>query len=208
MGERLEPPARSGRDKQGRHIVERSPTAVSGCVPPYGIRRASNGEASRVAPLTHDATDFPADLRISFDAAPSVETRAALGHEINAYHARTVPEDGRALCSAAARREQPDGGGAERRSGLAVAVRRGLWVRDAWRGHGIGRTLLTQAEAHAVAVWCHSAWLDTFRARGFYLTLGYQQFGALDDYPQGQTRYFPCKQLVAAMEAGSASTTR
>jgi hypothetical protein len=32
--------------------------------------------------MTHDAPDIRAELRIAFDAAPSVETRASLGHEI------------------------------------------------------------------------------------------------------------------------------
>jgi GNAT superfamily N-acetyltransferase len=42
-----------------------------------------------------------------------------------------------------------------------------LWVSDAWRHRGIGRALLAQAEAHAVAQESHSAWLDTFQAQGF-----------------------------------------
>jgi ribosomal protein S18 acetylase RimI-like enzyme len=71
-----------------------------------------------------------------------------------------------------------------------------LWVDDAWRRRGIGRALLAQAEAHAVAAHCHSAWPDTFQARDFYQALGYRQFGALDEYPDGQTRYFLCKRLV------------
>jgi hypothetical protein len=45
--------------------------------------------------MTHDSTNIPAELRISLDVAPSVETRAALGHEINEYHGRTVPQDAR-----------------------------------------------------------------------------------------------------------------
>ena len=67
----------------------------SGCTTSYGIRRGSNGEASRDDPMTHDASNIPAELRISFDAAPSVETRAALGHEIDEYLGRTVPQDAR-----------------------------------------------------------------------------------------------------------------
>ena len=44
--------------------------------------------------MTRDATGILSELRVSFDAAPSVEARASLGHEINASHARTVPQDG------------------------------------------------------------------------------------------------------------------
>ena len=36
---------------------------------------------------------IPAELRLNFDGVPSVETRNALGQEINAFHARTVPQD-------------------------------------------------------------------------------------------------------------------
>lgn len=46
------------------------------------------------------------------------------------------------------------------------------------------------AENHAVAKGCHSAWLDTFQARGFYEAVGYELFGMLNDYPAGQTQYF------------------
>ena len=47
--------------------------------------------------MMHDATGILAELRVSFDVAPSVEVRAALGREIDASHARTVPQDARRL---------------------------------------------------------------------------------------------------------------
>jgi hypothetical protein len=56
---------------------------------------------------------------------------------------------------------------------------------------------LARAEAFAVVTRCHSAWLDTFQARNFYLRHGYREFGALEGYPQGQTRYFLRKALSA-----------
>ena len=40
-----------------------------------------------------------------------------------------------------------------------------------------------------------SAWLDTFQARDFYLGLGYETFGVLDNYPPGQQRTFMRKVL-------------
>jgi GNAT superfamily N-acetyltransferase len=172
------------RDKQERHIVERSPTAGSGCAASYGIRRGSNGDASGDDPMTRDVAGGPAELQVSFDAAPSLETRAALGHEINAYQARTVPEDGGALWPATAR------WGNRLVAGLSGVLAwqwlfvEALRVSDAWHGRGIGRALLAQAKAHAVAAGRRSAWLDTSQARGFYLALGYQQFGILDHYPR------------------------
>jgi GNAT superfamily N-acetyltransferase len=145
--------------------------------------------------MAHHATGFPAELRLSFDPAPPVETRNALGREINAFHARTVPYDAQRF--ALLLRDADD----HLAAGLSGVLSwqwlfiEALWVGDAWRRRGIGRALLARAEAHAASAGCHSAWLDTFQARSFYLALGYRQFGALDDYPVGQTRYFLCKRL-------------
>jgi ribosomal protein S18 acetylase RimI-like enzyme len=72
-----------------------------------------------------------------------------------------------------------------------------LWVAAEQRGLGLGTKLMQQAEAIAVAHNCHSAHLDSysFQAPGFYLTLGYEVFGQLDDYPMGETRYYFKKRL-------------
>jgi N-acetylglutamate synthase-like GNAT family acetyltransferase len=145
---------------------------------------------------------------MKFDCAPLVERRAEHGHETNEYHRRTVPQDARhfALLLHDEKNRLVAGlSGALSWQWLFVAA---LWVGDTWQGRGIGRALLTRAEAHAVTAGCHSAWLDTFQARGFYLALGYQQFGALNDYPPGQTRYFLRKRLVSAIEAPAFSAAR
>ncbi len=71
-----------------------------------------------------------------------------------------------------------------------------LWVDAAARSRGAGRTLMARAERHAVEAGCHAAWLDTFQAKGFYEAIGYTVFGALEDYPAGQTRYFLRKRLA------------
>jgi GNAT superfamily N-acetyltransferase len=142
----------------------------------------------------------PPELRLVFDAAPSAETRGALAREINAFHSRTVPHDTQRF---ALLLRDADGVLAAGLSGVLAwqwMFVEAMWVGDAWRGRGLGRALMTQAEAHATADGCHSAWLDTFQARGFYLALGYREFGVLDDYPDGQSRYFLRKRLVAGAE--------
>jgi len=60
-----------------------------------------------------------------------------------------------------------------------------LWVADAYRGQGLGRALMAQAEDKARRLGCHSAWLDTSSpaAQAFYLQLGYQAFGELANRP-------------------------
>ena len=158
------------RDRQRWHIVERSPTAGSGCTTSYGIRRGSNGEASRDDPMTRDAADIPAELRVSFDAAPSVETRAALGHEINEYHGRTVPQDARRFALPLHDENNRLGAGLSGVLSWQWLFVEALWVSDDWRSRGIGRALLAQAEVHAVAAGCHSVWQDTFS--GFRLLPG------------------------------------
>jgi GNAT superfamily N-acetyltransferase len=141
------------------------------------------------------ATGIPVELRLTLDPAPSIETLRALGDAINVFHARTVPLEAQRFALLL----HDQGGGLA--GGLYGVLAwqwlfvQALWVDDAWRRRGIGRALLARAEAYAAAGGCHSAWLDTFQAHGFYLALGYQEFGALENYPEGQTRWFLRKRL-------------
>ena len=72
-----------------------------------------------------------------------------------------------------------------------------VWVSEALRGRGVGQALMAAAERHALEAGCRAVWLDTFQARDFYLALGYETFGVLDDYPPGQQRTFMRKALSA-----------
>ncbi len=67
-----------------------------------------------------------------------------------------------------------------------------FWVREDLRGAGLGRRLLTAAEAEAVRRGCHVLQLSThsYQAPGFYRRLGYEQIGALPGWPLGSTRFF------------------
>ncbi len=72
-----------------------------------------------------------------------------------------------------------------------------LVVPEAFRGTGVGRTIMSKAEAEAVSRGCTGAWLDTFefQARGFYERIGYECFAELPQYPAGFSRYFMKKGL-------------
>lgn len=72
-----------------------------------------------------------------------------------------------------------------------------MWVRADLRGQGYGRQLLTLAEDEARNRGATHAYLDTFsfQAPGFYQQFGYQEFGRLEDFPPGNTRYFLKKTL-------------
>jgi GNAT superfamily N-acetyltransferase len=78
-----------------------------------------------------------------------------------------------------------------------------LWVDDAWRGRGYGRTLLRTAEKEALRRGCSNAHLDTldFQALNFYLKEGYTVFGELQGLPPGHTRYFLRKTLSQPTDA-------
>ena len=84
--------------------------------------------------MVHDADGIPTELRLSFDTAPSVETRRILGDEINAFHARTVPQDAKPF--ALLLRDDGDRlvaglSGVLSWQWLFVAA---LWVGDTWQG--------------------------------------------------------------------------
>jgi GNAT superfamily N-acetyltransferase len=136
-------------------------------------------------------------LHVSFEPAPSLETRQALGDRIRAFNARYAP--GVAERFALLARDTD----AALRAGLVGVLFGGwlfvesLWVDKALRGQGIGRALMASAEDHARDHGCHAAWLDTFQARGFYEQLGYVTFAELKDYPLGQSRHFLRKALHA-----------
>lgn len=67
-----------------------------------------------------------------------------------------------------------------------------LWVEESFRGKDYGRTLILEAEKFARQNECIGTYLDTFsfQAPDFYLKLGYEVFGQIDNQPPGYTRYF------------------
>ena len=76
---------------------------------------------------------------------------------------------------------------------------RGVWVDPDLRGEGVGRELMAKVEAEAARRGCKRAALDTYswQAVGFYLRLGYREYGVLD-YPNGTKRHFLVKDLAGA----------
>ncbi len=74
---------------------------------------------------------------------------------------------------------------------------RHLWVAERWRGRGLGRDLLKEAERRAAAWRCVGVYLDTFspEAVDFYQRCGFAPFGAIDGFPPGERRTFLQKRL-------------
>jgi len=72
-----------------------------------------------------------------------------------------------------------------------------LGVAEEWRGRGLGRRLMLEAEHIAGDQGFYGIWLNTFsfQAPEFYKKLGYEVFGTLNDFPPGEARYFLAKRL-------------
>ncbi len=71
-----------------------------------------------------------------------------------------------------------------------------IFVDQKYRGRGIGKRLLKEAEAWAKKKGCRNINLNTitFQAPEFYRKMGYQVFGELV-YPKGNVRYYFKKKL-------------
>ena len=72
-----------------------------------------------------------------------------------------------------------------------------LWVAERERRQGIGRVLMSEAEALALKRGCTGVYLDTFdfQAPGFYEKLGYRKFGQLPNWLGGHQRLSYCKAI-------------
>jgi ribosomal protein S18 acetylase RimI-like enzyme len=135
-------------------------------------------------------------VQIEVDEAPTREDRQILARAIDDFNARTVPYSHQRF---AFLMRDPHGtlvGGLDGILYWGWLFVDNLWVHDELRGQGYGRDLLARGERYASDRGCHSVWLETFQALGFYLKHGYEVFGTLEDYPPGQSRYFLKKRLA------------
>ncbi|HAT8176255.1 TPA: GNAT family N-acetyltransferase [Legionella pneumophila] len=72
-----------------------------------------------------------------------------------------------------------------------------LWIKEEYRGLGIGAQLLRSVEAEAIKRGIPASTLDTFsfQAERFYLKQGYQHIGTIKNYLEGHDRIYFRKQL-------------
>jgi GNAT superfamily N-acetyltransferase len=89
-------------------------------------------------------------------------------------------------------------GGVHGSNGWGWLYIRILWVSETVRGSGYGTALMQKAEREARHRGCRHIYLDTFsfQAVDFYLKLGYEIFGELEDFPPGHKRVFLRKTLT------------
>ena len=72
-----------------------------------------------------------------------------------------------------------------------------LWVDDALRGQGYGKSLLEEVERKARERGCDSIEVDTFsfQAPEFYKKQGFEVVGVVDHAPRGHQHYYLIKKL-------------
>ena len=72
-----------------------------------------------------------------------------------------------------------------------------LFVKEEFRGQGIGSQLLQQAESEAKKKTCRYAFVNTyqFQAPNFYQKQGYKEVFTLKDYPYSGQRHYYQKDL-------------
>lgn len=139
------------------------------------------------------------ELRLSFEDHPSSADRELIDNALGEYNAPFLSNPGYSYFGIFVRDEKE-----AIRAGLIGNCYAGwlfvnlLWIRAGLRRRGLGRRLVEEAERHALAFGCHSAYVDTFsfQAPGFYRKLGYEEFGTLD-YPPGHRRFFLEKRLTS-----------
>ncbi|HEY8660790.1 MAG TPA: GNAT family N-acetyltransferase [Hanamia sp.] len=72
-----------------------------------------------------------------------------------------------------------------------------LWVDDFYRGKGLGKTLYQKVEKEAQKLGAKLIHLETleFQAKDFYIKLGFEVYGILENFPPGHTKYSLKKNL-------------
>lgn len=67
-----------------------------------------------------------------------------------------------------------------------------LWVDEDERGKGIANQLMQQMEDYARSLHCRLLVVETlsFQAPGFYKKQGFQEFGVIEDHPEGHSFHY------------------
>ena len=135
------------------------------------------------------------NIKIKYLNEPAWEV---IGGGITEYNTRMAGDDhGKNLCFVL---QDPDGEilggviGMTYWNWLYISL---MWLPEGMRGKGYGQKLLVMAEEEGRKRGAKYSYLDTFsfQAPGFYQKFGYQEFGKLEEFPPGHTRYFMKKNL-------------
>lgn len=138
-------------------------------------------------------------MRLVADENPRAEDEDAIRVRLRAYNLDRTQFAGPSGSFAVLIRDDGDEtiGGVWTRFGYGWMFVSLLFVPESLRGTGLGRDLMQRVETHARDRKLHGIYLDTFthQAPGFYKKLGFEEFGALENFPDASYRHFFAKRL-------------
>jgi ribosomal protein S18 acetylase RimI-like enzyme len=140
------------------------------------------------------------------DEAQCIELEAALVDHLYRFNAKATGCDDGKLIGGSIRADSGElMGGFSGHTWGGVCVVTHLWVAEAYRGLGIGRSLLQNAEAQARRRHCTWSILTThsFQAQEFYERVGYRRVSSVEDWPVGYSNVLYRKRLDGEIEATS-----
>ncbi len=138
------------------------------------------------------------EYQVVFTEKPEESAWGIIGNGITSYnHAQAGDDTSQRICFIVQTPEKEIAGGA-----IGVVYWDWLyvdlmWIPEELRGKGYGHKLLEALEEEARKRGARHAHLDTFsfQAPEFYKKHGYREFGKLNEFPSGHTRYFLTKEL-------------
>ena len=137
-------------------------------------------------------------MRIEITEHPNQDERNLIVAQVRAFNATFVERDVRCLCVFARDTDGSIIGGVSADTYWDYLHISHLWVHEQHRRKGIDRSLMLAAESEARIRGCRNALVDTlsFQAPGFYIRMGYEEFGRLPGFSGKHERHFMHKRLI------------
>jgi len=138
-------------------------------------------------------------MRIEITDAPCKDDEAFVIAQTRKYNSAFTENDHKSLCVFARDEVGNIIGGLTGRTYWQYLDIAFLWVDEKYRGEGHATKLMKAAEAEARERGCERVILDTlsFQALGFYLKLGYAEFGRIPGFSGKYDRHYLHKRLDA-----------
>jgi ribosomal protein S18 acetylase RimI-like enzyme len=138
-------------------------------------------------------------MRIEVTDTPRKEDEAFVIAQTRKYNSAFAQNDHKSLCVFARDEAGHVIGGLTGKTYWQYLDIAFLWVDEKYRGEGYATKLMKAAEAEARERGCEHVFLDTlsFQALGFYLKLGYAEFGRLPGFSGKYDRHYLHKRLDA-----------
>lgn len=136
-------------------------------------------------------------MRIEVTDSPNTDERNFIIAQVRAFNSMFVERDVRCLCVFTRDAAENILGGLSADTYWGYLHISHLWVHEQHRRRGIASCLIRAAETEAQIRGCRNALVDTFsfQAPGFYLRMGYEEFGRLPGFSGNHMRHFMHKSL-------------